>query len=137
MCFVFFYCCYFLQASLDWVSTYGLSKRLVPVTSCRRLTKLDMVLNNYLPRLTGLLLVCNVQTQFLHFNDISSVTALSYLFVKRDGLPTNLIKSQKFSSCGVTFSSTFCLGWDTFLGQYFVLLFLFSVHYLNFRVNNW
>ncbi|XP_053379211.1 urease subunit alpha-like isoform X2 [Mercenaria mercenaria] len=40
------------QASRDVVSTYGLSKRLAPVTGCRQLTKQNMVLNNYLPILT-------------------------------------------------------------------------------------
>lgn len=40
------------QASKDTVSSYGLSKRLVPVSSCRQLTKQSMILNDYLPKLT-------------------------------------------------------------------------------------
>ena len=38
---------------MDNVLTYGLSKRPVAVVGCRNLTKSDMILNNYLPRLTG------------------------------------------------------------------------------------
>ncbi|XP_052804290.1 urease subunit alpha-like [Mya arenaria] len=40
------------QASVDTVATYGLSKRLYPVVSCRQLTKKDMVRNAYLPVIT-------------------------------------------------------------------------------------
>lgn len=40
------------KVSLEKVKTYGLSKKLVPVSGCRNLTKKDMILNNYLPKLT-------------------------------------------------------------------------------------
>ncbi|XP_060574751.1 urease subunit alpha-like [Ruditapes philippinarum] len=40
------------QASVENVTTYGLAKRLIPVTGCRQLTKSNMVLNDYLPILT-------------------------------------------------------------------------------------
>ena len=35
------------------VSQYGISKRAEAVKGCRKLSKADMVLNDYLPKITG------------------------------------------------------------------------------------